>query len=79
FTVHCARCHAPRGTPNGYPNLWNLPAALYDALEPIVLDGALSGAGMPGYADVLGPADVAAIREYLLRDEALYGRARLLE
>ncbi|MCG8369167.1 MAG: PQQ-dependent dehydrogenase, methanol/ethanol family [Proteobacteria bacterium] len=79
FTVHCARCHAPRGTPNGYPNLWNLPAPLYDALEPIVLDGALSGAGMPGYADVLGPADVAAIREYLLRDEALYGRARLLE
>lgn len=79
FIAHCARCHGERGGDNGYPNLWNLPPALYDTLDAIVLDGALSEAGMPAYADVLSTTDVAAIREYLLRDEALFGRPRPLD
>ena len=79
FLEHCARCHTERGVPNGYPNLWNLPAPVYDALVPIVLDGAMADAGMPGFDDLLSEDDIISIREYLLRDEALFGHPGSLE
>lgn len=79
FLAHCGRCHAERGAANGYPNLWNLPAPLYDTLEAIVLGGAMAEAGMPSFADILNEADIRAIREFILRDEALYGRSGPLD
>lgn len=74
FIEHCARCHSERGAANAYPNLWNLPSALYDNLGPIVLEGSMAAAGMPAYSDLLNQQDVRAIREYLLHDEAAHGR-----
>lgn len=71
FLDHCGRCHAPNGIPNNYPDLWNLPAAAYAAFETIVLRGALEHAGMPRFDDVLSPADVADIRDFIIRDDAL--------
>ena len=73
---HCARCHAYRGEPNGYPNLWNLPAPIYDAFEEIVRLGSMAEAGMPGYSDVLDSRQTTAIREFLLADEARFGEAQ---
>ncbi|MEM9570371.1 MAG: PQQ-dependent dehydrogenase, methanol/ethanol family [Pseudomonadota bacterium] len=69
FMSHCGRCHTYRGKPSQYPNLWNLPPDRYDALAPIVLEGAMSYAGMPSFAETLTPKDVVAIREFLLADE----------
>jgi len=70
FLQHCARCHAFRGEANNYPNLWNLPPNAYDVMEPVVLYGALAFAGMPSFSDILDAQDVAALREFLLADEA---------
>jgi quinohemoprotein ethanol dehydrogenase len=71
FLDHCSRCHAPSGAANNYPDLWNLPAATYGAFEGIVLGGAMEHAGMPRFDDALSPADVAAIRDFIIRDDAL--------
>ncbi len=75
FLQHCGRCHTYRGKPSIYPNVWNLPPDLYDHLDAIVLEGALVEAGMPAFDDVLESADVAAIREFILRDEAQHRNA----
>ncbi|MDB5916593.1 MAG: hypothetical protein JWR40_827 [Massilia sp.] len=68
FTVHCARCHGGgrNGTKSAFPNLFNLPPATHAAFKPIVLDGAYSYGGMPGFADVLNEKDAAAIQLYLI-------------
>lgn len=68
FLDHCSRCHAPRGAPNNYPNLWNLSRGIYDAFETIVLGGALEHAGMPRFDDALNNTDVAAIRDFIMLD-----------
>lgn len=69
YLQFCARCHAPRSVPNGYPDLWNLPPALYAAFDSIVLGGAMSYAGMAGFADVLTPQDTLAIRAFIVADQ----------
>jgi quinohemoprotein ethanol dehydrogenase len=68
FTVNCARCHGGgrNGTKSAFPNLFNLPPATHAAFKPIVLDGAYSYGGMPGFADVLSEQDAEAIRLYLI-------------
>jgi quinohemoprotein ethanol dehydrogenase len=65
----CAGCHGFRGIPNGYPDLWNLPPATHAAFQPIVLDGALSYAGMPSFKDALTVDDVKAIQAFIISDE----------
>ena len=65
----CGACHAYRGAPNGYPNLWNLPPATHAAFESIVLNGALSYAGMPAFSDALSRDDVRAIQAFIISDE----------
>lgn len=69
FNKHCSRCHAIAGVANNYPNLWNLPPQTYDDFDEIILEGALSYAGMPAFDDVLDTNNVRAIREYILADE----------
>jgi quinohemoprotein ethanol dehydrogenase len=65
----CAGCHGFRGIPNGYPDLWNLPPATQAAFQSIVLEGALSYAGMPSFKDVLSVDDVKAIQAFIISDE----------
>jgi len=65
----CAGCHGYRGIPNGYPDLWNLPAGTHAAFQAIVRDGALSYAGMPSFKDVLSVDDVNAIQAFIIADE----------
>ena len=65
----CAGCHGFRGIPNGYPDLWNLPPGTHAAFKAIVLDGALSYAGMPSFKDALSVDDVKAIQAFVISDE----------
>jgi quinohemoprotein ethanol dehydrogenase len=65
----CAVCHGFRGIPNGYPDLWNLPPATQAAFQNIVLEGALSYAGMPSFKDALSVDDVKAIQAFIIADE----------
>jgi quinohemoprotein ethanol dehydrogenase len=65
----CAGCHGFRGIPNGYPDLWNLPPGTHAAFQAIVLDGALSYAGMPSFKDALSVDDVKAIQAFVISDE----------
>lgn len=65
----CAGCHGYRGIPNGYPDLWNLPAGTHAAFQAIVRGGALSYAGMPSFKDVLSVDDVNAIQAFIIADE----------
>jgi len=67
--ARCAGCHGFRGIPNGYPDLWNLPAASHAAFQTIVFDGALSYAGMPSFKDALSVDDVKAIQAFIISDE----------
>ena len=67
--ARCAGCHGYQGIKNGYPNLWNLPPGAHAAFQTIVLDGALSYAGMPSFKDALSPDDVKAIQAFLISDE----------
>jgi quinohemoprotein ethanol dehydrogenase len=67
--ARCAGCHGFRGIPNGYPDLWNLPAASHAAFQTIVYDGALSYAGMPAFKDALSVDDVKAIQAFIISDE----------
>jgi len=67
FLANCGGCHSERGG-GGYPNLWNLPPAIHEIFEKIVLDGVLSENGMASFANVLEPQDVKAIHAYLIED-----------
>jgi quinohemoprotein ethanol dehydrogenase len=67
--ARCAGCHGFRGIPNGYPDLWNLSPSTHAAFQSIVLDGALSYAGMPSFKDALTPDDVKAIQAFIISDE----------
>jgi quinohemoprotein ethanol dehydrogenase len=67
--ARCAACHAFRGAPNAYPDLWNLPPAIHGAFDTIVLEGALSYAGMPSFGDALSKKDVRAIQAFIISDE----------
>ena len=61
---YCSRCHA--FGPGIAPDLRRSPAvASTEALEQVLLHGALRGRGMPRFDDVLGPSDVINIRAYL--------------
>jgi quinohemoprotein ethanol dehydrogenase len=68
FANHCAQCHAnvARGL---VPDLRRMAPETHAAFGDIVLRGALSGAGMGRFDDVLDEADVRAIHAYLI-DEA---------
>ena len=64
----CVQCHTERNTPSGIPDLWNMPASVHESFDKIVLDGALSYAGMAGFSDVLTAEDTLAIRAYIADD-----------
>jgi quinohemoprotein ethanol dehydrogenase len=69
FHEQCARCHVVGGAFGAFPNLWNLPPATLSAFDQIVLGGVFRDGGMASFADVLKPADTAAIKVYIITDE----------
>ena len=74
FIGRCAGCHGFRGAAfagaaNAYPDLWNLPPGTHAAFQSIVLQGALSYAGMPSFDDALSSDDVRAIQAFIISDE----------
>ena len=42
---------------------------MHEALQAIVLEGALAPVGMPSFAGSLSPADVRAIQQFIVTDE----------
>ncbi len=65
---NCARCHAYRGSPGSYPNLWNMAPATHETFKDILLGGAYSYAGMASFADILTEEDAEAIHAFLIAD-----------
>ncbi len=65
FTGHCVGCHTNPGSGGGaIPDLVHSP--MLAAFDSVVLEGALASQGMPGFGDLLGKEDLAAILDYLL-------------
>jgi len=68
----CLVCHGPGAVGGGVlPDLRMAEPAIYDALEAIVLGGALEANGMPRFDPWLESEDVDAIRTYLLARRAM--------
>ncbi|MBL8550326.1 MAG: PQQ-dependent dehydrogenase, methanol/ethanol family [Hyphomonadaceae bacterium] len=68
FENLCTRCHVRGGGVGIYPNLWNMAPETVEAFDSIVYGGALQGAGMSGFSDILTQADVAAIKAFIVND-----------
>jgi quinohemoprotein ethanol dehydrogenase len=68
FQANCNRCHLMGGSRGIYPHLWNMPSETIAAFSSIVGDGALRYAGMGKFSDVLSPADIAAIKAFIVND-----------
>ena len=66
YLTHCGICHGHVGEETLVPDLRRMSTATYDSFDAIVLGGALKTAGMASFADVLKPADSAAIRAYIV-------------
>jgi quinohemoprotein ethanol dehydrogenase len=67
FRDLCVRCHGLKGASNRHiPDLRRLPRAYYDSFESIVLKGAVAGAGMPGFGEILSAEQVAKLKAYVL-------------
>lgn len=67
FVQECSRCHVFGVSVT--PDLRAIPLADGGFLEKVVLEGLLAQGGMEKFSDLLTPADVQAIRAYLI-DEA---------
>jgi PQQ-dependent dehydrogenase (methanol/ethanol family) len=67
----CARCHGTGVVSDGsVPDLRRLENHWYDSFNPVILQGSMSGMGMPAFDDVLTETDVSSIRGYVL-DKAM--------
>jgi quinohemoprotein ethanol dehydrogenase len=68
----CGVCHGPGAVGGGVlPDLRKSNAAVYPAMEDIVLRGALLGNGMPSFDEWLAEEDVEFIRAYILTRRAV--------
>jgi quinohemoprotein ethanol dehydrogenase len=65
YLANCGRCHGLAGERTPFPDLRRLSPETWAGFDDIVLRGAYKGGGMASFADVLSPADTAAIRAYL--------------
>lgn len=71
YGLHCLRCHRIHADAGILPDL-RYSAFILDAaaFRTVVMDGALAGRGMVGFAQALRAADAEAIRGYLLQQAA---------
>jgi quinohemoprotein ethanol dehydrogenase len=66
YQAHCAMCHGVVGERSVFPDLRRMSQGSYQAFDAIVRGGALRGAGMASFADVLDAEQVVAIRAYVV-------------
>src|SRR5690606_27517648 len=71
YGLNCLRCHGIHADAGILPDL-RYSAFILDAaaFRTVVMDGALAGRGMVGFAKVLRADDAEAIRGYLLQQAA---------
>lgn len=71
FLARCMGCHGGRGEGrlSAYPDLHRITVETHAIFDSIVLGGRLKNSGMASFADILKPADVAAVHAYLLREQ----------
>jgi quinohemoprotein ethanol dehydrogenase len=71
FFTWCFTCHTGRGERylSGLPDLHRMSPETHGIFKAVVLDGALSDAGMASFSDVLTNEDVDAIQAYLVREQ----------
>jgi quinohemoprotein ethanol dehydrogenase len=74
YNLRCATCHGfAAASSHVVPDLRRTSAERHAIFESIVLGGALAGTGMPSFAGMLTPDEVAAIQVYVLsRARAAY-------
>jgi quinohemoprotein ethanol dehydrogenase len=72
FAQNCAVCHGIGATGGGglLPDLRQSAPAVFNKFQQIVHDGSLLSVGMPAFKGWLKPAEVEAIRAYLLSKRA---------
>lgn len=80
FGRYCQVCHGDSAIGNGFTPDLRVSGALTsaDAWKGVILDGALKDRGMVSFAKVLSPADVEAIRAYVI-DRSNWTKANLPE
>jgi quinohemoprotein ethanol dehydrogenase len=66
YTTQCARCHVFGIGP--LPDLRRIPADIHNIFSDIVLRGKLAALGMGRFDDILSPADVTGIHDYLINE-----------
>ncbi len=67
YAQHCFRCHGLNTKSGGVlPDLRYASRETHARWNDIVLGGIRAGRGMPSFADVLAPADAAAIESYVI-------------
>ena len=60
-------CHGDGAKSGGVlPDLRKLDKTRHEVFNQVVLDGVYSARGMPGYKHLLSPADVEAVRQYVI-------------
>ncbi|WP_428684073.1 PQQ-dependent dehydrogenase, methanol/ethanol family [Sphingopyxis sp.] len=80
FGRYCIVCHGDSAIGNGFTPDLRVSGALSntDAWKSVILDGALKDRGMVSFARVLTPADVEAIRAYVI-DRSNWTKANLAD
>ena len=66
YQMNCVMCHGVMGEGGVYPDLRRMSPGVRDAFVAIVREGLLENNGMANFADVLGVADVEAIRAFVI-------------
>jgi len=66
YYTYCYVCHSVVGESGVMPDLRRMSHSTYEIFDQIVSGGALEGAGMASFADVLKSEDVANIRSYVV-------------
>jgi quinohemoprotein ethanol dehydrogenase len=71
YLRYCSACHGPAAIGGGtLPDLRRSPPAVYDALGPILTQGARLDGGMPSFGAFMRDDDVEAVRAYLIERRA---------
>ncbi len=76
YAQHCAICHGQSAGGGSAPDLRRSAAAIFEAYPKIVLEGSLVTGGMPSFKQVLKPAEVEAIRFFILSRRAELSSAK---
>ncbi|MCG8424428.1 MAG: PQQ-dependent dehydrogenase, methanol/ethanol family [Proteobacteria bacterium] len=67
YLARCVWCHGDGAKSGGVlPDLRKLDKTRHEVFNQVVLDGVYSARGMPGYKHLLSPADVEAVRQYVI-------------